>query len=152
MGIEITVLKPSEAGKLARLIHSQSPDYVQYFHPFPFDETSLAQRLADAKGDYYRGIYVDEVLAGFFMLRGFDEGYERPSFGVFVAREFAGRGLARMALLESLRWSREQQINAVMLKVHPQHPGARKLYETVGFSEVGVCERTGCLMMEWRNE
>jgi len=33
--------------------------------------------------------------AGFYTLRGLDEGYADPMYGVFIAEEFCGRGLGR---------------------------------------------------------
>jgi len=148
MSLEITLLTASDASELAALVQSQPADYMQHFNPFPFDAASLAARLDAVCRDYYRALRVDGRLAGFFMLRGLDEGYERPAFGVFVAKEFSGRGLGRKALQESLSWAREQQIKTVILKVHPEHKSARAIYEGEGFVETGVCERTGYTVME----
>ncbi len=68
------------------------------------------------------------------MLRGFDEGYERPSFGVFVAERFAGRGLARRALEESVKWCGQNGVAEMMLKVYRENTAALRIYEEAGFA------------------
>lgn len=148
MEVEITPLTVSEVPALSALLLRQRAEYMEHFTPFPFDSVSLAARVEAARGDQYWMIRLKREIAGFFMLRGFDEGFQRPAFGVFVAEEFAGLGLGRKALQESLSWCRERQIQTVMLKVHPKHLRALSIYEGEGFQKAGVCEKTGYTMME----
>ncbi len=86
------------------------------------------------------------------MLRGFDVGFERPSFGVYIAERFAGNGLATLAVQYALSWCRIHRISAVMLKVHPANQYARKVYEKAGFQFLEVCPQTGHDILEkrWR--
>lgn len=84
------------------------------------------------------------------MLRGFDAGYTRPSYGVFVAEEFAGRGLGKRALFESIAWSREKGVKSIMLKVSSANERAARLYLGAGFVPFGTCPQTGHTMMELR--
>ncbi len=84
------------------------------------------------------------------MLRGFDDGYTRPSFGVYIAERYTQRGLATLALHHALSWCRWNQIPAVMLKVHPDNRYARQTYERAGFQIVEPCPRTGHLILEKR--
>jgi RimJ/RimL family protein N-acetyltransferase len=86
----------------------------------------------------------------FFMLRGFDDGFERPSFGVYIAEAFANRGLAKLALQYALVWCRLNHVAAVMLKVHPENHYARRVYEQAGFRFTEVCPRTGHDILEKR--
>ncbi len=143
-------LRIEDAAELAALLQGQRLEYLAHFHPFGFDTATIRTKLEAARRDRYWALRSDGRLAGFFMLRGFDEGYARPAFGVFVGEEFAGRGLGRLALEESLRWCRENGCEAVMLKVSPDNPRAKALYAANGFVEIGQCERTGHTMMEAR--
>lgn len=82
------------------------------------------------------------------MLRGLDEGFERPSFGVFVSEDWSGQGLARMALDHAISWCREAGVKKVMLKVAEANLRARKAYSAAGFVSVDICKRTGHEVME----
>ncbi len=137
-----------DAPILAALLAEQRSDYLAHFHPFGFDAATLAAQFMAAKRDRFLGIYENEALLGFFMLRGFDEGYQRPSFGVFVAEVTAGRGLARFALERALAWCVESGVEIVMLKVAVENPRARRIYVGAGFEFVGICSATGQEMFE----
>jgi RimJ/RimL family protein N-acetyltransferase len=146
----ITPLESKDAGALSALLQRQRREYIAHFHPFGSDAETIERVLTGARRDRFWALRWNGELAGFFMLRGFDEGYARPAFGVAVGEEFAGRGLGRLALAESLRWCRENSCEAVMLKVSPDNPPAKALYVANGFREIGQCERTGHIMMEAR--
>jgi RimJ/RimL family protein N-acetyltransferase len=150
--LQIRLLVEEDAGRFAELLASDDEAYRCYFVPFTADSDALAMRLRDAQLDCYWGIWVGEVLAGFFMLRGFDEGYARPSFGVYIAQSYANRGLSQLALNYSLSWCRINDVSAIMLKVHPKNHFARRVYEKAGFSFAEVCARTGhhIMVKRWR--
>jgi RimJ/RimL family protein N-acetyltransferase len=86
------------------------------------------------------------------MLRGFDGGHERPSFGVYVSERFANHGLGTLALQYVLSWCRLNKIASIMLKVHPENQHARHIYEQTGFEFTEVCSRTGHDVFEKRWE
>ena len=146
--LTIIPLTAEHAGALSAMIFGDSEEYRRHFTPFSFDEASLADRLRRAKRDCYWGIHSGSALTGFFMLRGFDEGYERPSFGVYLAEHFSGAGLAKLALQYTLSWCCLNAVPAVMLKVHASHPRARKIYEEMGFTPIGTCPTTGQAILE----
>jgi len=133
----IAPMSPREAAELSALLTGSRPDYIAHFHPFDFDEKSVRARLNQARKDLYWSIRCGEALAGFFMLRGFDEGYERPAFGVFVAEEFSGRGLARRALAEAMKWCETNGVREMLLSVYRENPAAVRIYEEAGFAETG---------------
>jgi RimJ/RimL family protein N-acetyltransferase len=141
-------LEVADAPVLARLLAEQRAEYVAHFHPFPFDAESLGERVRGAREDRYWALLHAGELAGFFMLRGWDEGYARAAFGVFVGEKFAGRGLARLALEESIAYARERKTPALILKVATENVRARALYVAMGFVPAGRCERSGQEMME----
>lgn len=141
--IAIESLAAEDAAELAALIAKDTPDYREHFTPFSFESDDLRQRIDAAKRDRYWGIRIDGELAAFFMLRGFDEGYDRPSFGVYVGECFSGLGLASLALQYALSWCKMHKIGAVMLKVHPENKAAHRVYERAGFAFDAVDTKTG---------
>lgn len=134
---EITALTPLEAGEISRLLTASRGGYVAHFHPFSFDEANVQAQLERARRDRFWGMRSGGKLVGFFMLRGFDEGYERPAFGVFIDEQFAGRGLARRALAAATQWCEEKGIKEMMLTVYPENAAARRIYEEAGFAATG---------------
>jgi RimJ/RimL family protein N-acetyltransferase len=146
----IDELTGQHGAELSRLLLSGRPEYSQHFTPFSYEADDLAEHLATARRDRYWGLRWQGELVGFFMLRGFDQGYERPSFGIYIAEPFAHRGLATLALHYALSWCRLHGVAAVMLKVHGDNVHARRAYERAGFRFTGVCPNTGHDMMEKR--
>ncbi|MEQ1861199.1 MAG: GNAT family N-acetyltransferase [Chthoniobacteraceae bacterium] len=149
--LSIRPLHAEDAETLAALFAAEPPDYLAHFHPFTFAAGPIRERITAAIHDRYWALIVDEELTGIFMLRGFDAGYTRPSFGVYVASRHAARGLARLALQFSLAWCRLNSVESVMLKVHPQNSAARRVYIDAGFISEGLCPNTGHEMFQWKS-
>ena len=115
------------------MLLSASSEYQRYFVPFPFDTVSIRQMLESACDDRYWAICLGQDLAGFVMLRGFDNGYEVPSYGVSICERFARRGLLKLSLSFVIAWCRLNGVPRMMLKVHPDNLVAKRVYERVGF-------------------
>jgi RimJ/RimL family protein N-acetyltransferase len=143
-------LTPDDAHALAGLLAGERAEYLAHFHPFQLDTGTLAARFDAAREDRYWAIHAGAELAGFCMLRGWDEGYSRPSFGVFVAEAFAGRGLAREALAFCTEHCRARAVETLMLTVHPENLRARRAYEAAGFVRTGTNPKTGHDVLEKR--
>lgn len=141
-------LEPADALPLQQLFAAQSDAYLAHFHPFAFTVEAITDVIEKAEQDRIWAIESDGELAGLFMLRGFDAGFQRPAFGVFVAEAYAGRGLAKRALAYSVDWCRDHEVERLMLKVHPDNHRARAAYLAFGFSSIGFCDRTGHEMFE----
>jgi GNAT superfamily N-acetyltransferase len=67
------------------------------------------------------------------MMRGLDEGFPDPMYGVFVAQRFAGKGLARLTLAHAEAQCRLNGWKRLRLKVDPDNVRAYKLYQSSGF-------------------
>ncbi len=150
--LTIRPLNVEDAPAISRELTAARESYVQWFHPFEFDEDSIGAMIGRATHDAFFGLFYQDSLAGFFMLRGFDAGFERPSFGVFIAEKYAGAGLSKTALAFSLSWCRLLGCGAVMLKVHPAHSIAKKTYLSAGFTPIGSCPDSGHEMFELKWE
>jgi RimJ/RimL family protein N-acetyltransferase len=144
--VEFSVLLPAEANSLSSLLRAQRPEYMKGFFPFSFDGENIAAILSVASKDRYWAIRSEGRLAGFFMLRGLDEGFLTPSFGIAVAKEFSGHGLATKALQHAIHWCRDNGIREVMLKVAEDNAAALAVYRRAGFVERERCPHTGHLV------
>ena len=143
-------LLPDDAEILAQLL-TEDKEYSRYFVPFENPSVQLfVDILINTRKDTYWGIFVDDILAGFCMLRGFDLGYTKPSFGVYISSNFQGMGLATLALRWCISYCQINLVPTIMLKVHPENHAARHIYEQSGFVFQAVDTNTGHHIMEKR--
>lgn len=131
---ELRLLAPRDTEALARFFcENNQPETRALFHPFPLDETS-ARRLAAHQGsNLYFAAWSGAKIAGFGMLRGWDEGFTVPSFGVLVDAAERGRGVGAALLEFALAEARRLGSPAVRLSVSPENAAAIALYTRFGF-------------------
>ena len=67
------------------------------------------------------------------MLRGMDEGYAEPMYGVFITQEWQDKGIARLTLYHAECFCKINLYKRLLLKVNPNNYLAKKLYESIGF-------------------
>ena len=91
--LEIIELTPDFASVLSKKLLEESRDYIGHFIPFDFSEDSIQKILSSKKADKFFGLFLNKELVGFYMLRGFDEGYETPAYGVWISSEYSNKGL-----------------------------------------------------------
>jgi GNAT superfamily N-acetyltransferase len=144
--LTIRALTPTDAAELSAWLCSQPTGHLQYFTPFAFDRDTLERLIAACRRDYWIGVWGPRGLVGFFMLRGFDEGYETPAYGVAVDAAARGLGIGRLTLVASKTLCRLIGVARIMLKVHPENGIARRLYESEGFVQTGVDPATAALI------
>lgn len=148
--IEFRELGVEDAARLANFFQNENPAYLQHFHPFEFSKASLRQKLTQKKLDRWWGVQSSGHLVGLLLLRGFDEGYSRPSFGIVIAEKYQGHGLATRAIQFSKQWVQDQGVDSIMLKVASKNQTAELLYVKNGFIPIGTCDHTGQKIFEWR--
>jgi ribosomal protein S18 acetylase RimI-like enzyme len=134
------------ADALAALFERNAiPEVAETFDPFPLT-TAEARRIAldPSRDGYYIATRGEDVL-GFSMLRGFDEGYAIPSFGIFVDHERHGEGIGRRLTAWTIGQARRRDCPAVRLTVYADNATALGLYASLGFREQerGQVERKG---------
>lgn len=142
----IKPLQIIDAEKLSDLLSSSDKNYSKYFIPFSFDLKTIKEILSNLSDDRIFGVYLDEELVGFYMLRGFDEGFEIPSYGVWISKEYSGLGLSKLTLQHAIAFCKINNIKKIMLKVHPRNIIAKNIYEKFGFVEKGVDEKNSNLI------
>jgi RimJ/RimL family protein N-acetyltransferase len=80
------------------------------------------------------------------MLRGWDNGYEVPSYGVLIDEKYNGYGLTRLSLKLAKSICKLRHVPRIMLKVNAGNKIAKRLFEEAGFNQTGVDARTGNLI------
>ena len=132
----IRLLCPDDADGLGDLFVGLAADPASVnFHPHPLTRAE-ARRIAERtaiRDDIYFVAVADGGIVGYGMLRGWDEGYAVPSFGVAVAVACRGAGIGRQLLRWALEAARVRGAERMILKVHVTNVGARHVYETEGF-------------------
>ena len=142
----IKILTVREAESLSKLLSASDKNYSQHFIPFAFDLNTIKEILDKLTNDKFFGIYVDEILVGFYMMRGFDEGFKIPSYGVWISEKYSGLGLSKLTLQHAIAFCKVNNIKKIMLKVHPDNTIAKNIYEKFGFIENGVDEKNSNLI------
>lgn len=105
------------------------------FDPFPLTATKARWIALEQHKDAYFVAARGARLFGMSMLRGFDEGYEIPSFGVFVDHASQGEGIGRRLTNWTIEQARMKGCQAVRLSVYSDNSVARRLYASLGFRE-----------------
>ncbi len=114
-----------------------TPEVLRHFHPFPLSSDS-ARRIAltTHRDRYYVAVINSGEIAGLCMLRGWDEGYESPSFGVIVDQKYQKQGLGRSMTEFAIAEARRLNVERVRLSVNESNTHAKRLYESLGFKEI----------------
>lgn len=136
--ILIKDIDSSFAHELTDLLTLEENEYSKYFIPFNFDFLTIKKILSKKKEDKFFGLFIDESLIGFYMLRGFDEGYEIPSYGVWISKKYSAKGLSKLTLQHALSFCKINGIQKLLLKVHPENKIAKTTYENFGFIKEGT--------------
>lgn len=144
----IRAVRPADRDALGRFfVQNDVADVTRFFHPFPLTAATAATLCERPTRDLYRVAFVGDLLVGFYMLRGWDEGYDVPSFGVLVDREWTGRGFGRALTLAAIEDSRRLGCRTLRLTVHADNLPAASLYEALGFIRTGQTTQHDTIVM-----
>jgi ribosomal-protein-alanine N-acetyltransferase len=142
----IRPLEPADAAAISAFMRLQSPEYLHFFYAFGSDESAIADTLSASKMDVYSGVFWQANLVGVFMLRGWDAGYEVPSFGVLIDEKYRGNALMSLTLDTAKLICRLSGVKGLMAKHHPDNVALRNV-QKLGFYQTGVEESTGNIML-----
>lgn len=112
------------------------PKTTRDFNPFPLTDDTAKDLISPDRNDRFYLMRLDGRVVGMCMLRGWDEGYEVPSFGVLIDREWRGRGIGRFLTRFSVAEAERLDCPAIRLSVYADNEPARTIYESEGFEEV----------------
>jgi ribosomal protein S18 acetylase RimI-like enzyme len=128
-----------EAGHVEelRMLFSDNcvPAVTAAFDPFELTAEAARRIALEPRRDEYFVARGPDGLVAMSMLRGFDEGFEVPSFGVFVDHRHHGEGIGRRLTTWTVEEARRRGHPAVRLSVYASNVGALGLYRSLGFEE-----------------
>ena len=84
-----------------------------------------------------------DVLVGYGMLRGWNEGFRVPSLGIYVAPRMRGTGAARFLMEHMHESAKRAGARKIRLKVHIENVAARRLYLSIGYRFDGPAQADG---------
>lgn len=140
--LSIRPLEPTDAAVICAFMRSQPPEYLRFFYAFGADESAIAETLSAIEKDVYSGVFWQSNLVGVFMLRGWDAGYEVPSFGVLIDEKYRGGAFMRLTLDAAKLICRLSGAKRLMAKIHPDNVSPRGA-SRLGLQQTGVEESTG---------
>lgn len=143
--LTVRPLLAEDAALISAMLRAQSPAYARFFYAFSFEEQAIAKLLAEREKDVYSGIFWQGRLIGIFMLRGWDAGYEVPSFGVLIDEKHRGGRWMRLTLEMSKLICQLTGAPRLMAKIHPDNVSARGA-RRLGLIQTGVETETGNLI------
>ena len=133
----IRALRTGDGEALARLLEDHAAtEAARVFHPFPLTRDTALRLVTAARADRYWGAWIDGRMVGFAMLRGWDAGFEVPSFGILVDCRFRRRGIGTTLTAEALQTARIAGCRWVRLTVYASNRVALRLFDRAGFREV----------------
>lgn len=136
--VKIREVASRDYESLARFFADNNIDAVtRYFHPFPLD-SATANRIASVPhlDRYYIALRNGEIVA-LGMLRGWDEGYEVPSFGLVVDYRQQGLGLGKKMTEFAMSDALRLRCQKVRLSVYKSNLRGMSLFSSLGFEEIG---------------
>jgi|GEM_PF-963976 len=131
---DIRRLAAADRKALAALFERIAADpAARQFHPHPFT-LEQAVRIAGYQGrDVYLGLFAGDEIVGYGMLRGWDEGFEVPSLGIYLHASIRGRHVAGDLMQALHRAAARNGAGRVRLKVYADNQVAVALYRKLGY-------------------
>jgi ribosomal-protein-alanine N-acetyltransferase len=127
-------LGPDDLDALTTLFEENAlPEVTSTFDPFPLTEGSAQELLRPGRDDRFYGAFDEGRLVAFSMLRGWDDGYEVPSFGIFVDARSQGDGIGGRLTEWTIEQARLADAPSVRLSVYGSNERAIHLYSRLGF-------------------
>lgn len=130
--MEIVNFTTIEIDKFIEFIENNISDLV-FFNPHSMDYDSIFSILTNKKNDKYKIVICEDRVIGYGILRGWDEGFEIPSLGIMVDKDFRGIGLSKtiMQFLESS--AKLMKSKKIRIVVHKDNQVAYNLYKSLNY-------------------
>lgn len=142
--MDLRLISKNDTEKLSVFFSEIYSDSIikKFFHPHQFTEEEarkICNELSQKKDLYFIALKKEKVV-GYGMLRGWDEGYDIPSFGICVHPNYQGQGIGKAITCYAIKLSKEKKAEKIMLKVYKENIPAYELYKKIGFDFTGETE------------
>jgi len=115
-------------------------DY-EFFHPHEFSWGALKNIILTKSKDSYVIMVENGAIAGYGLLRGWDEGYDIPSLGIIIDKKSRGNGLSKILMEELHNKAKKCGSTKVRLTVFKENYNAVNLYNNIGYDLTELNEK-----------
>lgn len=152
VGLSVRDARPSDAGAIARIYNQSIEERAATFE--------TRRRSASELLGWFGGrhpVVVVEDTSGVIAFAATSAYSDREcyagvaEFSVYVAREARGRGAGRLAMEALIRRAEQAGFWKLHSRVFVENRASFGLLRSLGFREVGVCEKHGKLDGVWRD-
>ena len=138
LDIRIREVVPADAALLVEFFKvNATAATLRHFSPFRLDEATARQIAMEPRLDLYFAAFLEEVIVGLSLLRGWDEGFEIPSFGMLIDERLRGKRVGRRLMEWTMEEARRRGCSQVRLSVNASNRAGMHLYESMGFIRQG---------------
>ena len=131
--LEIRHLTHEHIASLVELGNNNKEEF-KYFTPHIFTREVITDVVDSSNLDLYYVITYEDKIIGYGMLRGMDDGYNVPSLGIGIDKEFYGTGVAT-TLVEFLEvTSKLHGYKKMRLRVYMENHRAYHFYNKLGYT------------------
>ena len=125
-------------------------DDYEFFHPHSLTWGDLKNIIFTKSKDSYVLMVEDGEVAGYGLLRGWDEGYDIPSLGIMISRNYRGKGYSSILMNELHSIAKKVGSKKIRLTVFKENKKAISLYNKLGyeFSDKNEKELIGIKSLE----
>lgn len=144
--LHIRPIVASDAPGLATFFEALAGDAeaAAFFHPHPLtadQADALCRAAATTRDGYYVAEYAGRIV-GYSMLRGWDEGYDVPSWGGAVHPALRDAGIGKQLLVHAVDESRNRGAKRMRLTVYKSNTRGVHVYRKIGFEFSAKDERS----------
>ena len=108
-------------------------DEFKFFTPHPFTREILTEVISTAKLDQYYVVVFGDIVIGYGLLRGMDEGYKTPSLGIAIDKKYYGTGVSFLLMSFLELTSKLLGYKRLRLRVYKENKRACPFYLKLGY-------------------
>lgn len=133
MELKIEEISLDEIKVVGNNLFNENDIYTQYYYSFKNLENLLESYLKKNNDKFLKITYF-RTIVGLITLRGYDEGFKIPRFGIYVYSSHSKKGIGRLATSLFLEMCVvKYDIDILELKVSKKNNSAIKIYNELGF-------------------
>ena len=145
--IKIRKMQNADVKSVYNLLNGLSSASKAFFHPHPFDIKTILKQQS-SKEDHYFVMLLNDKIIGYSFLRLF--GYEVPSFGCCIQKEFQHKGYGKIITREAIKIAKKLGYPKILLKVYRKNEIAFNMYKKIGFKIININDKNDEVVMEYK--